>query len=548
MLKTRLPLFFFLLFFLQQVTAYPVIFSNILSESVVNNVQQHFQQIRHSKKQLTEFFTNFPKGGDLHNHFMGSTPPSILLQEGVARDLCVHNNTFIPCSPGQISALNVSENALLEQAFKRAMTVTELEIPELDRHAKFFSIFAKMMALYDGLPVLFMNNFRQRAAEESLFYIETTTYWNELKGPNQLFAMLEGLPPLLPLTSASMTEFMQQLTSLTAFKDQISKASKTFQQVLEDSDRALYCNTPDADAGCKVTVRFIHESLRTNPPEKVFAQLIFAFYLAQQHLESDNPLVLGINIVGAEDNYIARRDYELHMEMISFLKNSGQYPLASITLHAGEMTKQVGSFRETSHSLTEAITTVAPKRIGHGASLAEQYCAILSSAFQTCSEQLASLMNQYNMALEAPYVSNELLLNTDKDTHPLPLYLKYNVPVVLATDDPGILKTDMTTQFVDTAYLYDAITFTQLLTITRNSLEYSFLPGKSLWQHSSTGKPNYSQRVEACEQLDSDSCKAYVAGNLKAKEQVDHEIRLAAFISKYNGSYEMQTQKERQVL
>lgn len=534
MLKIRLLLFFFLVSFLQQAAAFPV--QNIYKHPEnLQTVDEYFQQIRYSKELLTDFFTAFPKGGDLHNHFMGSSPPSILLQEGISRSLCLDKGyTFITCSPGQISAYNVSENTLLEQAFKQAMTTNEFAIPELNRHADFFSVFGKILMLYGGLPISFMNNLRQRAAQESLYYIETTTYWNELKGPQQLFSLLDQLPPLLPLTTTSMTAFMNQLTTLPAFKEQVNTAFESFQQVLTDSDQSLKCGSSEASDGCKVTIRFIHETHRTNSPEKVFAQLIFAFYLAQQSVESENPLVLGINIVGAEDDYVAKRDYGLHMDMLSFLKNSGNYPLASITLHAGEMTKQVGSFQETSHSLSEAVTRVLPKRIGHGVSLAEQYCSSLASEFKTCSEQLTSLMNQYNMALEIPFVSNQVLLNTTADTHPLPLYLKDNVPVVLATDDPGILKTDLTSQFVEVAYLYNDISFDEFLTMTRNSLEYSFLPGKSLWQYSASGKPDYSKRVEECQQLDSDRCKTYTDSNLKAREQVNHENRLTVFLTKFD--------------
>ena len=108
--------------------------------------------------------------------------------------------------------------------------------------------------------------------------------------------------------------------------------------------------------------------------------------------------------------------------------------------------------------------------------------------------------------------------------------------MVLATDDPGILKTDLTSQFVEVAHLYSDITFDEFLTMSRNSLEYSFLPGKSLWQHLSTGKPDYSKRVEKCEQLDSAACKTYATSNLKAEKQVDHENRLTDFIAKYSGN------------
>ena len=231
MLKIRLLLPFYLISFLQQAAAYPIQMADKQTENF-QTVDAYFQQIRSSKERLTEFFAAFPKGGDLHHHFMGSPPPAILLQEGISRSLCLNKEySFIHCASGEISALNVSQSYPMEQAFNRAMTtIFDPDIPLFTRHADFFSAFAKTIELYDRLPVSFISNIRQRAVRESLYYIESTTYWSERDGPSQLFSLLESLPPLLPLTTASMTTFMNQLTQLSAFQQQVETAAQTFQQ------------------------------------------------------------------------------------------------------------------------------------------------------------------------------------------------------------------------------------------------------------------------------------------------------------------------------
>ena len=538
MLNTRL-LLSFLTFFLQQATAYPVLTPNIDLDNTLAT-KQYFEQIRYiseSKTELTNFFKAFPKGGELHHHFMGASPPSVLLDEAIDRSLCLKKDyTFAVCTPGAISAENATRTYQQQLAFREALTTTDLTAPVLTRHEAFFGIFGKILEVYDRLPVSLMNDIRQRAAQESLYYIESMTYWSERDGPTQLFELLDDLPPLLPLTTSSMAQFMDKLTSKEAFQEQVNTAAYTFRNVLEASDKALSCNTASPAEGCKVTVRFLHETHRTNTPEQVFAQLVFSIFLSEQSLASANSLVLGINIVGAEDARTSRTDYLTHMKMLAFLKNSGQFPLSSMALHAGEMNNKLGSFKETSFSLSEAITMVLPKRIGHGVSLAEQHCATLDPQFQTCSAQLADLMNRNNMAIEVQYISNEVLLNTTSLTHPLPLYMKYGVPVVLATDDPGILKTDMTAQFVEIAYNYSSVSFDDLVTMTRNSLEYSFLPGKSLWQKSKTGKPIYLTKVSQCQTTDSDTCKSYLQHNPKAAAQLQHENHLAEFMTRFGSS------------
>ena len=64
--------------------------------------------------------------------------------------------------------------------------------------------------------------------------------------------------------------------------------------------------------------------------------------------------------------------------------------------------------------------------------------------------------------------------------HPFPLYRKFAVPVALATDDEGIERIDLTNEYVRAVEDY-GLTYADLKQIVRNSLEYDFLPGTSLW-------------------------------------------------------------------
>ena len=54
------------------------------------------------------------------------------------------------------------------------------------------------------------------------------------------------------------------------------------------------------------------------------------------------------------------------------------------------------------------------------------------------------------------------------------------MPVVIATDDEGVSRSDITHEYQRAAEEQSA-SYVELKQISRNSAEYSFLPGQSLW-------------------------------------------------------------------
>src|SRR5262245_56891472 len=92
----------------------------------------------------------------------------------------------------------------------------------------------------------------------------------------------------------------------------------------------LRCETPQADAGCKVTVRYIAQVGRASPLELTFTQMVAGFELVAM-----GPRLVSLNLVQPEDDPNALRHFALHMSMLDFLHR--QYPRVPITLHAGEL-------------------------------------------------------------------------------------------------------------------------------------------------------------------------------------------------------------------
>ena len=88
-----------------------------------------------------------------------------------------------------------------------------------------------------------------------------------------------------------------------------------------------------------------------------------------------------------------------------------------------------------------------------------------------------------NVMIEICLTSNDLILGVKKEQHPLATYLEYGVPVALATDDEGVSRSEISREYLKAAEDH-GLGYVQLKTMVRTSLQYSFLPGASLWANS----------------------------------------------------------------
>ena len=169
-----------------------------------------------------------------------------------------------------------------------------------------------------------------------------------------------------------------------------------------------------------------------------------------------------------------------------------------------------------------AVETAGAKRIGHGVAL----------AFERRSEQLLAEMNKRKVAVEINLTSNDVILNVTGDHHPLPIYLKYGVPVTLATDDPGVSRGDITQEYERAAATYH-LSYRELKRFARNSLEYSFLAGQSIWKNVATGARAAACAADKPSAKPSANCTALLAASEKAQTQWKLEEALADFESRF---------------
>ena len=94
--------------------------------------------------------------------------------------------------------------------------------------------------------------------------------------------------------------------------------------------------------------------------------------------------------------------------------------------------------------------------------------------------------------------------------HPLALYRKAGVPLVLSTDDEGVSRIDMTNEYLRAAVEH-GLRYADLKAMARDSLEYAFLPGKSLWVSGRVPVASCAKPGAACD--------AFLAKSPKAAQQ-----------------------------
>ena len=132
--------------------------------------------------------------------------------------------------------------------------------------------------------------------------------------------------------------------------------------------------------------------------------------------------------------------------------------------------------------------------------------------------------------MEINLTSNAVILGITGKEHPFSTYRKFGVPVALSTDDEGVSRIDLTHEYVRAVETYD-LTYADLKQMVRNSLEYSFLSGASLWDDQGT----YARVASDCRSdvrgadKPSAPCASFLGASEKAAQQWELERRFQAF-------------------
>ncbi|PIF63326.1 adenosine deaminase [Flavobacterium sp. 11] len=446
---------------------YIFLFITVLSSAYSQAPNDYFEKIRNNEAELTAFFSQMPKGGDLHHHYSGSIYAEPLLQHAIADDFYLNTETMDvlkerPSNGNWEQFSTLKSNGTLDaykQKIMQKWSVKDYNYVDYPSDKLFFESFMKFEPAIKGNFGQGLLELKNRAISENVSYIET---------------QLSTIPTTM--ITDDLTQFNSRLRKLALAKDEkaITKSLDLLYNSFLKKDAESYATAFNTNFVAKLhkdlkiddkqfTMRYQNFVLRFMEPVDLFKNLVIAFISADE-----SPLMAGVNIVSPEDGETSMKDYWLHMMMFKYCHS--RYPNVKYTMHAGELTLGLVQPEELTWHIGAAVYTAGANRIGHGVAM----------AYEKDSYNLLRYMAKKSIPIEINLVSNEFILKVKESRHPLTLYKEFGVPIVISTDDAGILRTNMTEQYVLLAKRYKDVSYTDIKQFVYNSINYSFIKETSV--------------------------------------------------------------------
>lgn len=456
--------------------------------------KEYYNSILGDFAKLRQFFAKMPKGGDLHNHLTGSayaeTYFEIACKKGMYADM--ETGKLYKSTDKERPQIAVQLSKNMQGLHNTRMTlIDKWSIRNFQPYKcalgpdeYFFGEFGLFSAVSDRDDLIrFAHELKVRATQENVLYLE-----------------IMGTSPIIPAKAYLSSEneyeyFTSQIKSICKDYNSDSTVAKEklvscFKSLIEEYEEAYNTKTSkiysavnkyvaelmviDVESWnlkhpfdtCSIsrdnlTVRYQGYASRTKAPVDVFAQL----YIVHKAMQISN-LIVGCNIVAAENSENSMLYYKAHMAMFKALREGlvpGKYPI-NTSLHAGELTVGLIRPEHLTYHINDAVNTAQANRIGHGVDI----------PFEHNSEVLLSTMAEKKIPVEINLSSNEFILGEKECSHPFGIYKDAKVPLVICTDDPGILRTSLTEEYALAAYRY-RLSFDEIKEISQNAILYSFL-------------------------------------------------------------------------
>lgn len=439
-------------------------------------VQEYFESIKGNHAALRQFFTAMPKGGDVHNHLTGSAYAETYFELAAKKGMYVNLETgkLYKEKPEGVDTIQLSKE--MDDLHNHRMTLIDkwsirnfqpYKYP-LGPDEYFFGTFGLLSALtsdIDNLAYL-MHELKVRAMRENVQYLEIIgtspsvpedfflgdkyeEYNNDLKkyakadNYSEMASLLRKIHTIYAKSSDVDTCVNDYLSSIYSLEEKSNEFSNYFK-----------CDVKD------IVCRYQGYASRGGEPVKVFAQL----YIVQKACEKDEgKLLTGCNLVAAENGEKSMLYFKLQMIMFAILNEKSGSTL-NIALHAGELTLGLVRPEHLTYHIGRSILTARPHRIGHGVDV----------PFESDKELILKRMKDTPIPVEINLTSNEFILGVKGSEHPIMLYHNAGVPIIISTDDPGILRTSLTEQYVLATLRY-GFSYNEIKQFVYNSIEYAFL-------------------------------------------------------------------------
>lgn len=433
-------------------------------------VSNYFERIRNNASELTAFFAQMPKGGDLHHHYSGSVYAESFFDNAVQYDLLINRSTLELRKEKpkddtiwtNFSSLK-KDGTLAEykQRLLRQWSAKDYHESEYPSHRQFFESF-----LHFGLASNYniekgLLEIKERAKAEKVSYIETM--FQSIRCDKDIQELL-----FLNKTLREYQQMRQQVAVqklLDSLYDIIHKKNVADCAVDFTKNYVEKMHSSLAIDDSVFTMRYQTYVLRFMEPVQIFKNIIVAFEAANR-----STLIVGVNIVAPEHDDISMGDYWLHMQMFNYCNT--KFPTVKYSLHAGELTLGLVKPEELTWHINSAVYDAKANRVGHGVDI----------AYEKDPYGLLNYMSRNRIPVEVNLYSNEFILKVKEDRHPIMLYKSFNVPIVISTDDAGVLRSNLVEQFVLLAKRYKQIKYADIKQFVYNSIQYSFIKEPELKQ------------------------------------------------------------------
>jgi adenosine deaminase len=413
--------------------------------------------------ELTLFFSQMPKGGDLHHHYSGAIYAETYVDWLDKQGWCVNRQTFKietdkavvdaerakpPAARNCLSTAEVyADDAAWRELLQRWSSKDfnnhdTLQAPPDRQFFQTFGYFGPVSSVnfHDGLVEL-----KERAVRENVSYIETMFKMSPFVANPDFDAQAWKNAHDDAAFTAQMRSWMKTLDGDARFNAAIADFT---------------AKIDDAAAGIddeRFTMRYQTYVLRLLGPSQVFSSMLAGFKAAQK-----DPKIVGVNIVGQESQMVSMRDYALHMQMFRFLKSV--YPTVKVALHAGELALGDVPPEDLGYHIDQAVNVAGANRIGHGVDLAHENNVI----------GLMKTMRDRDIPVEINLTSNAFINGVKGENHPITLIRHYGVPYVISTDDAGVTRHNLANEYVLFASRYKP-GYAEVKKAAYSSIRYSFL-------------------------------------------------------------------------
>ena len=429
----------------------------------IGGMAQRFELAKRTEPELIVFLRRMPKGADLHNHVSGAAYAEFNLasayEKGMNYDLRTNVFTREELKPNTIiSTEELATNPEYRSQFLDTVSMRGWYPSTSNGHDHFFQTFNHFgdeRSREDMLVEIVKRNYYQQVQ-----YLELMTRSAPKSINRELRAVLGDDFRIddLEASYARLAPLVNRLSTKAAINAYLDEREQYVQaQLSAQTEISITGREPD------IILRYISQLKRLGSLSSFFVEALVAITAINV-----DERVVALNIVAAEDDPRALHNFDAQMEILNFLWHKMGYP--NFTLHSGELVLRESPVEPMWDRISQSIKKGRALRIGHGIAVAWEHNVVA----------LLEYMRNNHILVEICLSSNASILGIAGNTHPFKLYQRAGVPMAICTDDEGISRSNLTMEFVRAVQSFD-LDYDDVVTLARNSIAYSFLPGISLF-------------------------------------------------------------------